>query len=90
MKDVLIVGRHLKIPQAITSNMIQRRAFLYKIIEEDKSSFHQRTYEVWNNTGQTYRIPESRIELTCQPLEEAATGLIEEDGDCKWHWIQND
>jgi len=80
---------------------MQKRAFLYKVIEpvssddlrewhEDKSSFHQRTYEVWNNTGQTYHIPESRIELTCQPLEEGATGLIEEDGDGNWCWIQNE
>ena len=85
-----MIGRQLKTPQAITSNMMQKRAFLYKVIEEDKSSFHQRTYEVWNNTGQTYHIPESRIESTCQPLEEGATGLIEEDGDGNWCWIQNE
>ena len=91
MKNVLIErDRQLKTPQEITSNMMQKRAFLFKVIEEDKSPSHQRTYEVWNNTGQTYRIPESRVKSTCLPLEDGATGLIEEDGDGKWHWIQND
>ena len=89
MKDVLI-ERQLKTPQAITSNMMQKRAFLYKVIEEDKSPFHQRTYEVWNSTGQTYRIPESRIKSTCLPLEDGATGLIEQNGDGNWYWIQNE
>jgi len=70
--------------------MTQKRAFLFKIIEEDNGSIHQRTYEVWNNTGQTYQIPESRIEPTCMPLEDGATGLIEQNAAGKWFWIQND
>ena len=70
--------------------MTQTRGFIYKVIEEVKSPFQQRTYEVWNTTGATYRIPESRIELTCRPLKEGTPGLIEQDGDGKWYWIQNE
>ena len=70
--------------------MTQTRGFIYKVIEEVKSPFQQRTYEVWNTTGATYRIPESRIEPDCQPLEEGTTGIIQHDGDGNWFWIQND
>ena len=70
--------------------MTQRRAFVFEVIEKDKSPFQQRTYEVWNTTGQTYQIPDSRIEPTCQPLEEGATGYIQKDVEGNWYWIQND
>ena len=68
--------------------MTQKRAFVFEVIEEDKSPFQQRTYEVWNTTGQTYQIPNSRIEPTCQPLEEGATGIIQHDPDGNWYWVR--
>ena len=70
--------------------MTQKRGFIYKIIEEGKSPLQQRTYQVWNTTGATYHIPESRIEPTCQPLKAGATGIIEQDGNGRWYWIKND
>ena len=70
--------------------MTQKRGFIYKVIEEVQSPFQQRTYEVWNTTGATYHIPESRIEPTCQPLEEGATGIIQHDGEGNWYGVQND
>ena len=70
--------------------MTQKRGFIYKVIEEVKSPFQQRTYEVWNTTGATYHIPESRAGADCIPLEEGTTGIVEQDGDGKWYWIKND
>lgn len=66
---------------------MNKRAFLYKIIEEGNG---QRTYEVWNNTGQTYQIPEARIDPSCLPLVDGACGVIEQSDDGKWFWIQTD
>jgi len=66
---------------------MKRKAFLFKVIEEGND---QRTYEVWNTTGQTYQIPESRIEPDCLPLEDGAIGFIEQRDDGKWYWIRND
>jgi hypothetical protein len=67
--------------------MTQRKGFLFKTIEDSGSA---RTYEVWNTTGQTYQIPESRIEPDCLPLEDGATGFIEQRDDGKWYWVRNE
>ena len=70
--------------------MTQKRGFVYKIIEAGKSPLQQRTYQIWNTTGQTYHIPESRVGADCQPLKEGAAGIIEQDGNGRWYWIKND